>query len=62
MTVHHCPHCRQPELFETGVFWRCASCGFAVTETALSRDEQRISAQRIGSRTLTTGLLMVDKA
>lgn len=60
--MHHCPHCRQPELFETGAFWRCASCGFAVTEIALSRDEQRMSAQRIGSRTLATGLLIVGQA
>lgn len=61
MTVHDCPHCRQPLLFQTGAFWRCGSCGFAITETALSREERRISTQRIGSRALTTGLLIVSE-
>lgn len=53
MTVHDCPHGRQPLLFQTGAFWRCGAYGFAITETALSREELRLSTQRIGSRALT---------
>jgi len=30
-----CPRCQQDGLYATGAFWRCASCGLAITHQAL---------------------------
>ncbi|SPP62961.1 hypothetical protein NITLEN_10047 [Nitrospira lenta] len=48
MRLHWCPNCRQRKMFETGAFWRCGACAFAVTETALCADEQREPDRRFG--------------
>lgn len=41
MKLRHCPRCRQHCLYQTGAFWACAGCGYAITQSALSVDEAR---------------------
>jgi hypothetical protein len=36
--LRSCPRCLEPSLVPTGVYWACASCRFAITEQALSRE------------------------
>jgi len=39
MTLYCCPRCQKRELFSTGAFWVCATCRYAITTTALFRDQ-----------------------
>lgn len=48
MKHRHCPCCRQDSLYQTGAFWACAGCGYAITQSALLIDETR--AQDKGRR------------
>ena len=41
MRVRSCPYCSQRMLFQTGAFWACANCGYAITQSALLVDEAR---------------------
>ena len=40
MTVHRCPRCRRHSLVHTGGFWACKSCGYAITQVALSFEQR----------------------
>jgi len=61
MRLHWCPNCRQRQMFETGAFWRCGFCAYAVTETALCADEQREPDRRLG-RGVTSPYKFVTEA
>jgi len=43
MKIRHCPRCRCHCLFQTGAFWACATCRYAITQSALMVDEGRPS-------------------
>lgn len=36
-----CPRCHRESLFQTGAFWACGVCGYAITQSALMIDERR---------------------
>lgn len=40
MTAQHCPRCRRHSLVHTGGFWACGSCGYAITQVALSFEQR----------------------
>lgn len=35
MTTHQCPRCRKQSLVQTGIYWSCADCQYAITHSAL---------------------------
>ena len=41
MKFCHCPRCQRETLFQTGAFWACGVCGYAITQSALAIDESR---------------------
>lgn len=47
MTVHRRPRCRRHSMVHTGGFWACESCGYAITQVALSFEYHK----RLESRT-----------
>lgn len=49
MKIRHCPRCQRNCLFQTGAFWACAICRYAITQSALIVDEGRRSKSAIVS-------------
>ena len=43
MTIRDCLRCRSRSLVHNGGFWSCATCGYAITQTALCVDHTRAS-------------------
>ncbi|HET8671614.1 MAG TPA: hypothetical protein VFM05_13615 [Candidatus Saccharimonadales bacterium] len=41
MKFSHCPQCQRETLFQTGAFWTCGVCRYAITQSALAIDERR---------------------
>jgi hypothetical protein len=39
MTTRSCPRCDRDGLYQTGAFWNCSNCGYAITQSALIIDE-----------------------
>ncbi|WP_447978380.1 hypothetical protein [Candidatus Nitrospira bockiana] len=37
--VEACPRCHRNSLVQTGAFWSCRHCFYAITHTALRRDQ-----------------------
>ena len=35
MKTHNCLRCRRHSLFQTGAFWACGVCSYAITQAAL---------------------------
>ncbi len=35
MKSRPCPRCQQHTLVQTGAFWACGTCGYAITQAAL---------------------------
>lgn len=51
MKRRSCPRCRHASFYSNEVFWVCAECGYAMTDRALSIDEDRAG----NSRTVSPG-------
>lgn len=56
MKIRHCPRCQRHCLFQTGAFWACAICHYAITQSALLVDEGRASKKAITSITTASTL------
>jgi ribosomal protein L37AE/L43A len=41
MKFSNCPRCHRESLFQTGAFWTCGVCSYAITHSALTIDERR---------------------
>ena len=41
MKFCNCPRCQRESLFQTGAFWVCGVCGYAITHSVLTIDERR---------------------
>ena len=41
MKFCHCPRCQRESLFQTGAFWACSFCGYAITHSAFTIDRRR---------------------
>ncbi len=39
MKTRDCPRCRRKALFQTGAFWACGICSYAITQAALLIDQ-----------------------
>lgn len=39
MKTRDCPRCRRHSLFQTGAFWACGVCSYAITQAALLIDQ-----------------------
>lgn len=50
MTLRRCPCCTRNTLFQTGAYWACGACGYAVTHSALVVDEARAKSGEGGRR------------
>lgn len=49
MTYCHCPRCERETLFQTGAFWACGVCGYAITQSALAIEQNRANNTRTPS-------------
>jgi ribosomal protein L37AE/L43A len=49
MKTRDCPRCRRHSLFQTGAFWACGMCRYAITQTALLADEAGEQSRSAGS-------------
>ena len=49
MKYCHCPRCERETLFQTGAFWACGVCGYAITQSALVIEQHRANKTRTPS-------------
>ena len=52
MNRHQCPRCGQERLMQTGVYWFCVACDYAITHAALLFDR---AESLVGNRSHADG-------
>lgn len=62
MRLNFCPNCLQRKMFQTGAFWKCSVCAYAVTEMALRADVEREPERRLGDAITSAYKLVTESA